>query len=107
MCTSVAPVFLHSSAALRAPSVLTETAISSDGLKVTSPAQLITQASLPVSFATCSAERPSSGSVTSPASGTHFSRTRSCESPRNGGEVTTLWKKRSSAVPPARGRTST
>ncbi len=115
MCTSVAPVRLHSSAAFLAPSVFTRTANSSEGLKVTSPAQLIAQESLPESSFTWSSERPSSGSVTSPSSGTHLSRRNSwnCSVPylsrsgRKGGEAVTLPKNRSSTVPPARGRTST
>ena len=114
MCTSVAPVRLLSSAAWRAPWVLTEMASSSDGLKVTRPAQFTTQASLPVRLRTCSSERPRRGSATSPAIGEHFSRrNRSRSAPclscsgRKGGADVTLPKNRSSALPPARGRIST
>ena len=114
MWTSVAPVALQSPAAFLAPSVFTRTASSSDGLNVTNPAQLMTQASFPLSLRTWSPESPSIGSVTSPASGTHLSRRNaSSRSPwrsrkgRKGGEEATLPKNRSWAVPPARGRTST
>jgi len=73
-----------------------------------------TSRSRPARRARSASDRPSRGSETSPASGTHFSRRKASKrspwrlrSGSNGRLDATLPKKRASAVPPVPGRTST